>query len=57
MRWLEPDALAVVRPNRVERLDLFCSAIQFNALLSPYLCFVSFLYLDLYILGDKSGIR
>ena len=34
-----PDALAVVRPTGVY-------------LLSPYLCFISFLYLDLYVLGD-----
>ena len=26
--------------------------IQFYLLLSPYLCFISFLYLDLYVLGD-----
>ena len=34
-------------------LDLFCSGIQFYLLLSPYLCFISFLYLELYtVLGD-----
>ena len=25
-------------------LDFFCSGIQFYVLLSPYLCFISFLY-------------
>ena len=32
-------------------LDFFCSGIQFYLLLSPYICFISFLYLDLYVLG------
>ena len=36
-------------------LDFLCSGIQFYLLLSPYLCF-SFLYLDLYVLGDKLGV-
>ena len=48
-----PDALAVVRPNAVYLLDFFCSGIQFYLLLSPYLCFISFLYLDLYVQGDN----
>ena len=30
--------------------------IQFYLLLSPYLCFISFLYLDLYVLGDDALI-
>ena len=33
-------------------LDFFCSGIQFYLLLSPYLCFIALLYLDLYVLGD-----
>ena len=37
-------------------LDLFCSGIQFYLLLSPYLCFISALYLDLYVLGDDALI-
>ena len=37
-------------------LDCFCSGIQFYFLLSPYLCFISFLYLDLYVLGDDLGV-
>ena len=37
-------------------LDFFCSGIQFNLLLSPYLCFISLLYLDLYVLGDDALI-
>ena len=48
--------LAVVRPTRVYLLDFFCSGIQFYLLLSPYLCFISFLYLDLYVLGDNALI-
>ena len=34
----------------------FCSGIQFYLLLSPYLCFISLLYLDLYVLGDDDLI-
>ena len=35
-------------------LDFFCSGIQFNLLLSPYPCFISLLFLDLYVLGDDA---
>ena len=41
-----------VGPTGIYLLDFFCSGIQFYILLSPYLCFISMLYLDLYILGD-----
>ena len=34
----------------------FCSGIQFYLLLSPYLCFISFLYLDLFVLGENALI-
>ena len=37
-------------------LVFFCSGIQLYLLLSPYLCFISFLYLDLYVLGDDASI-
>ena len=37
-------------------LNFFCSGIQFYLLLSPYLGFISFLYLDLYVLGDDALI-
>ena len=57
MRWRGPDAFAVVRPTGVYLLDFFCSGIQFYLLLSPYLCFISFLYLDLYVLRDDALVR
>ena len=47
---------AVVGPTGVSLLDFFCSGIQFYLLLSPYLCFISLLYFDLYVLGDKALI-
>ena len=53
---VEPDALAIVRSTRVCLLDFFCSSIQFYVLLSPCLCFISFLYLDLYVLGNGAWI-
>ena len=34
----------------------FGLTIQFNLLLTPYLCFISFLYFDLYVLGDDAFI-
>ena len=46
MLWL------FVGPTGVYLLDFFCSSIQFYLLLSPYHCFISLLYLDLYVLGD-----
>ena len=51
MLWL------FVGPTGVYLLDFFCSGIQFYLLLlTPYLCFISFLYLDLYVLGDDALI-
>ena len=50
MLWL------FVGPNGVYLLDVFCSGIQVYLLLSPYLYFISFLYLYLYVLGDDALI-
>ena len=50
MLWL------LVLPSGVHPLDFFCSGIQFYLLLSHYLCVISFLYNDLYILGDNALI-
>ena len=50
MLWL------FVGPTGVYLLDFFCSGIQFYLLLSPYLCSISLIYLDLYVLEDYSLI-
>ena len=50
MLWL------FVGPTEVYLLDFFCSDNQFNLLLSPYPCFISLLYLDLYVIGDDALI-
>ena len=50
MLWL------FVGPSGAYLLDFFCSGSQFHLLLSPYLCFISLLYLDLYVLGDDALI-
>ena len=50
MLWL------FVGPAGVYLFDFFCSGIQFYLLFSPYLCFISLLYLDLYVLGDDELI-
>ena len=56
MRWYRPDALAVCRAHRGLPVGFFCSGIQFYLLLSPYLCYISLLYLDLYVSGDDALI-
>ena len=48
MLWL------LVGPTEVYLLDFFCSGIQSYLLLSPYLCFISLLYLGLYVLRDDA---
>ena len=48
--------LLFVGPSRVSLLDFFFSGIQFDLLLSPYLCFISLLYLGLYVLGDDAFV-
>ena len=45
-----------IRVGYVIVKDFFCSGIQFNLPLSPYPCFISLLYLDLYVLGDDALI-
>ena len=50
MLWL------YVEPSGVYLLDFFCSGTQFYLLLSPYLCFISLLYLDLYGLEEDAVI-
>ena len=50
MLWL------FVGPIGIYPLDFFCSGTQFYLLLSSYLCFISLLYLDLYVFGDDALI-
>ena len=50
------NALLSDRSLRVYLLDFFGSGIQFYLLFSPYLCFISLLYFDLYVLGDDALI-
>ena len=50
MLWL------FVEPTWVYVFDFFCCGIQLYLLLSHYFCFISFLYLDLYVLGDDALI-
>ena len=38
-------------------LDFFCSGNQLVVLLSLYLCFISFLHLELYVLGDDTAMN
>ena len=37
-------------------LDFVLSGIQFYGLLSPYRCYVFFIYIDLYVFGDDALI-
>ena len=50
MLWL------FVGPTGVYLLDFFSLRYSVLLLLSPYLCFISLLYLDLYVLGDDALI-
>ena len=50
MLWL------FVGPTGVYLVDFFCSGIQFYVLLSPFLCFISVLYLGLHVFGDDALI-
>ena len=54
----QPDALAVCQAhlNLLVRFPLLPLVVQFYLLLIPCLCFISFLYLDLYVLGDDALI-
>ena len=45
MLWL------FVRPTGIYLLDFFAPVFS-----NPYLCFISFLYLDVYVLGDDALI-
>ena len=51
---VELDVVCLVKPTGVLLLDLFCSGIQLYVLLGPYLCFISFLCLDLYVKSSLS---
>ena len=53
---MKPPEILFVGPTGVYLLDFFYSGIQFNLLLSPYPCFISLLYFDLYVLGDDALI-
>ena len=44
----------VCRAHRGLPVGFLCSSIQFNLLLGPCPCFVSLLYLDLFVLGDDA---
>ena len=48
--------LLFVGPTGVYLLDFFSSGILFYILLSPYLCFITLIYLELYVLGDDALI-
>ena len=56
LKWETAYVCLFLLGNLVYLLDFFCSGIQFNLLLSPYPCFISLLYLDLYVLGDDALI-
>ena len=48
--------MSVVGPTRVYLLNFFYSGMQLHVLFSPYLGLISFLYIDLYVLGDDTLI-
>ena len=56
MRWWGPDALAVYRAHRGLPVGFLLLWYSVFLLLSPYLGFISLLYLGLYGLGDDALI-
>ena len=54
IHWIQ--GMFIKRLTGVYLLDFFCFGIQLYVLLSPYLCFISFLYLNLYVPGDDAWI-
>ena len=54
--YARPDALAVCLAHRGLRWISYAPVVQFYLLWSPYICIISFLYLDLYVLGDDALI-
>ena len=58
--WLAPSKPNSIKcktkQNKNNTFIWLCSGIQFYLLLSPYLCFISLLYLDLYVLRDDALI-
>ena len=46
--------LWLLAAHPVYLLDFLCSSVPFYLRLSPYLCFISLLYLDLCVLGDDA---
>ena len=51
-----PEVVSVVGPTGILLLYFFYSGIQLYILLSPCLCVISFLYLDLYFIGEDTSI-
>ena len=51
-----PDALAVCRAHRGIPVGFLLLRYSVLFTVSPYLCFISLLYLDLYVLGDDALI-
>ena len=56
MRGLGSDVLSVVGPTGVSLFDFFYSCVQLYIRLNTYVCFISFFYVDLYLLGDDTSI-
>ena len=54
---LGPDVVSVVRPTKVLTVGLLSLRYSLYVPLRPYLCFISFLYIDLYLIGDNTSIN
>ena len=56
MSGFGPDVVSLVSPMRIKLLDFLCSGIHSYVLLSPYVCFISFLNFDVCVHGDDESI-
>ena len=56
IRWYWPDALAVCQAHRGLPVGFLLLRYSVLFTVESYLCFISLLYLDLYVLGDGALI-
>ena len=56
IRWYGPDALAVCQAHRGLPVGFLLLRYSVLFTVESYLCFISLLYLDLYVLGDGALI-
>ena len=57
MRGLRPGIVSIVSTTQICLLDFLSSSIQLDVLLSPYLCYIPLLKLDLNVLVEDASYK